>query len=226
MSTRLRVYLEETPKRTFASAVDWPGWSRSGKTAELALEALVAYGPRYVKAMGPVARELDPPADVSGVTVVDRVDGGSGTEFGVPSMSPAGDDAPVGDLEHKKLAGILRASWAAFDAAAAAAVGRELTKGPRGGGRDLAKMTDHVVGADGSYLQEIGGKHAAPARATEAENRDAIRELTVETLAARVRGDPPPPSKRVRPLWTPRYLVRRSAWHALDHAWELEDRVI
>jgi hypothetical protein len=24
--------------------------------------------------------------------------------------------------------------------------------------------------------------------------------------------------------WTPRFAVRRSAWHALDHAWELEDR--
>ena len=25
-------------------------------------------------------------------------------------------------------------------------------------------------------------------------------------------------------LWSPRYLVRRSAWHALDHAWEIQDR--
>ena len=226
MPSRLPVYLEETSKRTFASAVDWPGWSRSGKTAELALEALAAYGLRYVRAMGRIARGLDLPADASGFSVVDRVTGGSGTEFGVPSLSPGGDEAPVGEAEHKKLVGILRASWSVFDAAAQAAVGHELTVGPRGGGRDLAKMTDHVVGADWSYLQEIGEKYKAPLRATEAENRDAIRELAVVTLGARIRGEPAPPSKRVRPLWTPRYYVRRSAWHALDHAWELEDRVI
>src|SRR5438132_1502141 len=25
-------------------------------------------------------------------------------------------------------------------------------------------------------------------------------------------------------IWLPRYFVRRVAWHALDHAWEIEDR--
>jgi hypothetical protein len=25
--------------------------------------------------------------------------------------------------------------------------------------------------------------------------------------------------------WTPRYFVRRMAWHELDHAWEIEARV-
>ena len=39
-STTIRVTVEATPKKAFASAVDWPGWSRSGKTEELALTAL------------------------------------------------------------------------------------------------------------------------------------------------------------------------------------------
>jgi hypothetical protein len=26
--------------------------------------------------------------------------------------------------------------------------------------------------------------------------------------------------------WTPRYFVRRAAWHMLDHAWEIEDRIL
>jgi hypothetical protein len=26
-------------------------------------------------------------------------------------------------------------------------------------------------------------------------------------------------------LWAPRYFARRVAWHMLDHAWEIEDRV-
>jgi hypothetical protein len=226
MPARLPVYLEVAPKRTFASAVDWPGWSRSGRTAEEALDALAAAGPRYARALGNLASGLEPTADGRGFEIIEHVEGGSGTEFGVPSRSPDGDDRPVEPAEHERLAGILRAAWAAFDSAAVAAQGHTLTTGPRGGGRDLAKMTAHVIDADSSYLQEIGGKYKAPRGASEAENRDAIRDLIVETLAARVRGEPPPPSKRIRPLWTPRYLVRRSAWHALDHAWELEDRVV
>jgi len=226
MPIRLPAYLEVAPKRTFASAIEWPGWSRSGKTEEEALDALAAAGPRYVRALGDLAAGLEPPADASGFEVVEHVEGGSGTDFGVPSRSPGGDDRPVEPAEHERLAGILRAAWATFDSAAVAARGHGLTTGPRGGGRDLAKMTSHVIDADWSYLKEIGGKYQAPRGESEAENRDAIRELIVEALAARIRGEPPPASKRMRPLWTPRYLVRRSAWHALDHAWELEDRVI
>lgn len=219
------MYLEVAPKRTFASAIDWPGWARAGKTAEEALDALEAAGPRYVRALGDLAGDLELPSK-GGFEVVEEVEGGSGTDFGVPSRSPGRDDRPVGLAEHERLIGILRAAWAAFDVAAMAARGHTLTTGPRGGGRDLAKMTSHVIDSDWSYLQQIGGTYKAPSGASETANRDAIRELIVETLAARIRGEPPPPSKRVNPLWTPRYYVRRAAWHALDHAWELEDRVI
>jgi hypothetical protein len=54
---------------------------------------------------------------------------------------------------------------------------------------------------------------------------DGMRETFIETLTARAHGEPPPPNpRRTKPLWVPRYAVRRSAWHALDHAWEIEDR--
>ena len=43
----IAVSVEATPKKAFATAVDWPGWSRSGKTEELALAALADYAPRY-----------------------------------------------------------------------------------------------------------------------------------------------------------------------------------
>jgi hypothetical protein len=36
---------------------------------------------------------------------------------------------------------------------------------------------------------------------------------------------PPERVPRSGKLWTPRYFVRRTAWHALDHAWEIEDRL-
>ena len=40
------VFVESGRKRVFASALDWPGWCRSGRTEELAIEALAAYLPR------------------------------------------------------------------------------------------------------------------------------------------------------------------------------------
>ena len=50
------VYLESTPRKTFAAAVDWPGWSRSGRDEAGALATLVAYGPRYAEAMRAAGR--------------------------------------------------------------------------------------------------------------------------------------------------------------------------
>ena len=226
MSRPVPVFLEIGAKRTFASAIDWPGWSRSGRDETAALVALAATGPRYVRALGDLARGLEPPADSTGLDVRERVAGGSGTDFGVPSRSPAGDDRPVDEPERARLAAILNASWTAFDAAAAAAFGHELSKGPRGGGRELPKIVRHVFESDWAYLGEIGGRFQPARGASPVDLSSALHALLLETLAARVHGDPPPPSKRTKPLWTPRYLVRRSAWHALDHAWEIEDRMI
>jgi len=39
------VYLESGSRRTFAGAIDWPGWCRSGRDEASALEALLSYGP-------------------------------------------------------------------------------------------------------------------------------------------------------------------------------------
>jgi hypothetical protein len=226
MTQPVAVYLEVAPKRTFASAIDWPGWSRGGRDEAAALAAFVAAGPRYLTAMGALAAGLVPPADADAISVVARLPGGSGTEFGVPSRPAPDDDRPVGAAELEILSAVLRAAWSAFDRAAAAAVSVELATGPRGGGRRLAKIVDHVHEADWAYLGEIGGKFRPPAEADAAAATALLRETLVETLGARVRGEPAPPSRRTKPLWSPRYLVRRSAWHALDHAWEIEDRAI
>ncbi|HVL81772.1 MAG TPA: hypothetical protein VM840_09290 [Actinomycetota bacterium] len=72
--------------------------------------------------------------------------------------------------------------------------------------------------ADHAYLRSIGGRHADDGE------MGSLRDAIVETLAGRVRGEPPAPSRRRTPHWPPRYMIRRSAWHALDHAWEIEDR--
>jgi hypothetical protein len=222
----LDVYLEVGPKRTFACATDWPGYCRSGKTPDEALVALVIYGPRYRAAIGRTFG-FEPPAAVAELAVVQRLKGGSGTDFGVPSAQAKTDAAAVDDGELQRLSGILSAAWETFDATAARAAGHQLQTGPRGGGRSLAKIVQHVQEAEAAYAKQLG----VPAR--EADGRDvpaadrmaAIRAIALAAMTDRARGVPPPENpRRTSPYWPVRYFVRRSAWHALDHAWEIEDR--
>jgi hypothetical protein len=51
-----------------------------------------------------------------------------------------------------------------------------------------------------------------------------LRASFSEAVRLRAAGEPLPVPNKVRRPWEPRYAVRRSAWHALDHAWEIEDR--
>ena len=155
--------------------------------------------------------------------ISDRLIGGSGTDFGVPSVPAAAEGAPLPAAELERLDGLLGAAWAAFDRTAAAAAGRALRTGPRGGGRSMAAMVTHVLEADGAYLVRIGGS----ARGLSGPGAMAeVRERLRATLAERARGVPLPDNpRRSGTTWSPRYCIRRSAWHALDHAWEIEDRL-
>lgn len=225
MPSPVEVYLEVGNKRVFAGAFEWPGWCRSGRDEDAALESLAAYGPRYKKAMGRKARGLQPPADASSLEVVERLKGDGSTDFGVPGKPPSSDDRPIEPAELKRLTGLLEACWAALDASAEAAAGAELLKGPRGGGRELDAIVRHVVEADGAYLYQLGGKVGAAREGEGGAEMSAVREAILQTLGARARGESLPQSpRRTSKLWSPRYAVRRSAWHALDHAWEIEDR--
>jgi hypothetical protein len=208
----LRVILEVAPKRSFASALDWPGWSRGAKTEEAAVEALLAYAPRYA-AVAKRAKEAFPSRH--SVEVVERLEGNASTEFGVPALAASAEDDPLTSAELKRLVALLKAAWATFDAAARAAKGVELRLGPRGGGRQLPKIVEHVRGADGGYLNQLGSKPAAV---------EDLRATFIEALTARANDRPVPNPNNVRKPWSPRYAARRSAWHALDHAWEIEDR--
>jgi hypothetical protein len=223
-----RVYLEVGTKRVFAGALRWPGWCRSGRDEEAALEALLAYGQRYVDALGRAAKGFHPPKRASELRVVERLKGDATTDFGAPSATPAFDRRSLGRAGAKSLTTLLQASWAAFDRTAKAAAGATLRKGPRGGGRDLDAIVRHVLEADRAYLAKLGARYRRPgdsadAADVEAEASDA-RAAAADLLAALARGKPPPRTPRSGSLWTPRYYVRRSAWHAMDHAWEIGDR--
>jgi hypothetical protein len=217
MSKPVLVTIERTPKKTFATAADWPGWSRSGKTEELALEALAAYTPRYAVIADAEHRRFAAEVTTDDLEVVERRDGSAGTEFGVPSHPSEHDARPTSADEANRLAGLVEAAWDLFDRTAAAAP-EELRKGPRGGGRNTSKIVGHVLESDRAYANEIGIKVRTP----EAGDRQAIRalrEAILETLRAARDGEPLAGRR-----WPVRYAAHRIAWHALDHAWEIEDR--
>jgi hypothetical protein len=163
---------------------------------------------------------------VSAFSVIERLEGNATTDFGAPDLAPASDAQPVDGAELRRLQMLLRACWQAFDAAAQAATGRELRKGPRGGGRELDGVIQHVLGSNAGYLAQLGWKFK------QAEEADLFEELartlreTEEALAAAARGELSARGPRGGVRWSPRYFARRAAWHVLDHAWEIEDRVL
>jgi hypothetical protein len=214
----VRVAIEEGAKRSFASAVDWPGWSRSGRTPDDAVASLLAYAPRYARVAERAGVSFDPPGSVDELEVVERLPGGSGTDFGVPGAAAAAEDTPVDDAGLERLTVLLRAAWDELDGIADGARGVELRKGPRGGGRDLDKILGHVREAEAAYLGQLGAKPPPGPGA------GPIRQAILETLRARVTGRPIESPRRTKRPWSPRYAVRRTVWHVLDHAWEIQDR--
>jgi hypothetical protein len=219
------VYLEVGSKRTFAGALDWPGWCRSGRDGSAALEALIAYGSRYGGVLQGSGLRFSPPAKVSTVKVVQRLKGDATTDFGAPSIAPVADARPIDRRWLVRQTKILRACWRAFDDAVGGASG-DLAKGPRGGGRQLDAIGRHVVGAEASYLRMI----AAKASAFEDPDADAVaaredeRAIVLDALEKAVVDGIPAEGPRGGRRWSAPYFVRRAAWHVLDHAWEIEDR--
>ena len=153
---KVQVALETGAKRTFAIALDWPGWARAGKSREEALANLAEHAPRYAKVAG------EPGLATASFDVVERLKGGSGTDFGVPSATAKADRRPLTPAELARERRLLEAAWKAFDAAARRARGKELRLGPRGGGRSLEKMRGHVFEAEESYLTQLGSRRPSP----------------------------------------------------------------
>jgi hypothetical protein len=218
------VYLESASKRTFALAVDWPGWARAGRGADEALVALVAYRGRYASVPRRARIGFAAPKDVSGFEVVETIRGNPTTEFGAPGMPLPSDADPLDEKELKRLTKLLVAAWETFDEAAASAKGVRLRLGPRGGGRSVAKMIDHVLEAEGAYLGALGARPLKASAGDPIGSLKAMREEMLATLAAVAHGEPIANPRNTKKRWSPRYTIRRSAWHALDHAWEIEDR--
>ncbi len=175
--------------------------------------------------MTPAGLKLAPPKAPAGFKVVKRVKGNATTDFGVPAIGIPSDGAPLAKAELERLERVLAACWSALDRAAKNARGLELRKGPRGGGRDLDTIVEHVSGAEDMYITKLGAR-APKAAGKRTVRPNDVRDAILAALRATALGLPVAEPSRVKSLWTPRYFVRRAAWHVLDHVWEIEDRAI
>jgi hypothetical protein len=208
----VQVVIEAGETRAFASAVAWPGWSRSGKDEARALERLTSHAPRYALVAAKAGLSFPERVMTEDLEVVERTAGNASTAFGVPGRVAELDLHRVSSAEARRLTDIVIACWEVLGEVATAAPA-ELRKGPRGGGRDRDAVVAHVEEAERSYARSIG------LRLPETTPIADVRAAIVEVLGLNSDGSPLPGG-----AWTQRYAARRIAWHVLDHAWEIEDR--
>jgi hypothetical protein len=223
--TTIDVQIEAGAKRAIAYAVEWPGWCRIGRDEAAALQTLLRYGERYARVVGRAQVGFIAPPDEAALRVVERVPGNADTDFGVPVVITDADRRPWDEGERHRSTKILHAYWRAFDRAVERAQGKELRLGPRGGGRELAAIIRHVADADESYLKRLAQK---PPRIEDGGQGDIerMRDAIEDALNRVLHEELPAQGPRGGKVWTPRYFVRRVGLHVLDHAWEIEDRVV
>ena len=216
MTERIAIGVEATPKKTFASALEWPGWSRAGRDEAVAVAVLAASAGRFAIVAHEVGLAFGP-VEPGDIRVVERLPGTATTAFGAPDVVFAMDARPTDAADGERLATLVRAAWTILDRVAALAPA-ELRKGPRGGGRNRDAIVSHVVAAESAYAGRIS------LRLQEPDPGDvgavaATRAAIADVLARPTDGGPLPGGR-----WPARYAARRIAWHVLDHAWEIEDR--
>ncbi|MCB0128560.1 MAG: hypothetical protein KDE58_40120, partial [Caldilineaceae bacterium] len=226
MTNKLCVTVESGPKgkKVVAVAPEWPGLERGAKTEELAIERLRTYLPRYV----PVAKlagmeaafasATDSSATDSSATdidVVERYPGTGSTDFwGISFAFSSIDQQPMSDEELERELTLMRACWTFFDEVRAR-VSAELQRGPRGGGRDRDRIVQHTWAAELDWAKGIGVVMPLETLLS-AEGLQEYRNAycsAIQSFHAQ--------AKMAR-KWPLRYLIRHTAFHTLDHAWEME----
>jgi len=222
----IRIYVETGKKKVFVAAIDWPGWCRWGQNEEAATDSFLSYGERYAKAIEDTDLRFEVPTAKAELIEIERCEGNVSTDFGAPAIILEADGISMDQDEYHISKEILSACWKVFDKAVEDATGKELKKGPRGGGRDLDKIIEHILAADHQYLKRMASKHKRESNTPVTEEICRMRQGVLGALEVAERGELPEKGPRGGLIWPPRFFVRRVAWHILDHAWELEDRII
>jgi hypothetical protein len=217
----VRTVVERGPKdkRSVAFSLDWPGWSRGAKTPDLALETLEAYRDRYrpIAERAGMATEFDAAGPLE--VVEDRVGTGSVDFWGISFSPSSTEHGPMDEPELERGITILRACWAFFDDVAAR-VSPEMRKGPRGGGRDRDRIIRHTIRTESEDFAKQVGLRIPEEGALSPEGLREHRTSYVAAMRAYNAGE----AARQMRSWTLPFLIRHSAFHTLDHAWEMEDK--
>ncbi len=216
----VRTVIDRGPKekRVVAVALDWPGWSRGAKTPAEAVETLEKYRDRY-RPIADLAGLGDDFAAAGPLEVVEDKIGTGSTDFWAISFAPASTETdPMEGATLERGLTLLGASWTFFDGVAAR-VSPEMRKGPRGGGRDRDEIMRHVVRVESLDFAKRAGLRMEEGEALVPGQLDDYRERYVTAMRAYNAGA----GKRMR-SWTLPFLIRHSAFHTLDHAWEMEDK--
>lgn len=218
LTDQLRVTLEIGPKgkRVVAFAPDWPGLERGAKTAEAAIERLRAYVPRYA-AVAKLAGMEAAFKDLTVVDVIEQYPGTGSTDFwGVSfAFSSIDQQSMSGEALERELK-LMQAGWAFFDDVRGR-VSAELQRGPRGGGRDRDRIVRHVVLNEVDWAKGLGRIPPHAEMLTEGQ-LSAHREGYCNAIRAYHS------QSKMAKKWPLRYLIRHTAYHNLDHAWEMEDK--
>jgi hypothetical protein len=217
----VRTVVQHGPKdkKVAAFAIDWPGWSRGAKTAGDAIELLEAYRDRYrpVARLAGMAAEFDAAGELE--VVEDHVGVGSTDFWGISFAPSSFEQGPMPTDEIERKLALLEAAWRFLDDVAAR-VSPDMQKGPRGGGRNRDEIVRHVLGWERADLARKVGVLADPVvpatleglRSHHGEFVAAMRDYNAQGKLGRGRN------------WTMPLLLRHTAFHALDHAWEMEDK--
>jgi hypothetical protein len=218
MTDPLRVILEIGKKRRIvAGAMDWPGLDRWGTSEDDALAKLEAYLPRYA-AVAERAKLAGPFKRTGPTKVVERVPGSSSTDFwGIAHVPSEIERDVLSEKDLERRLAILQATWDEFHDTSTR-VSEALRPGPRGGGRTRDEIVRHVYASERhNFWRKVGIRHEDGVRLTPDELA-ALRVEFVDTIRAYNAEGKPARS------WPIQFLIRRTAQHATDHAWELEDR--
>lgn len=203
-------------KRVVAVASAWPGLSRGDKTEAAALERLQTYRPRYA----PVARHAGLEHEFSigsPLEVVERYVGTGSTDFwGISFAFSENDRQGMSDAELERELSLLQGCWAFFDEVRGR-VSAELRKGPRGGGWDRDQLVWHTVANEMDWGTGLG-LPKRPATMPDEDDLRAHRDAYVNGIREyHAQG-------KMSGKWPLRYLIRHSAFHTMDHAWQMEDK--
>lgn len=215
----MRVRMEHGPRaeKVVAYAADWPGLERNAPNEPAALATLITYRSRYED----IARRAglhDEYLRETGIDIIERYKGSTSTDYHGLSFasSPQERESPIlpDDCDRQLL--ILNACWEYFDDVAER-VSAELRKGPSGGGRNREQILSHVYGAEIQWAKRVKVNTPPGFLLLPHRRREHRDKFTAGVRAACAAGKPAGD-------WTLSFLIRRTAYHLMDHAWEMEDK--